>query len=613
VPDLIVPSTIQVFPSYVRIERDARHEYARTLALASYPHSISPGWFDSIIQVNEPNIDFSIHVNPLPRESAKTHLSQKALQFRGATLVLVRQGRAADPSITRALGDVERLRENIAYGNEQAFTISVFIQVRGRDRRELGERTDRITTTIHSLDCRALPTHWQHHIGFMSCLPEANNLLGRGRLFGTSAAATFYPFTNSDISMETGVMFGAQPGGGLIILNPFERTTLENSNLVVFAKSGAGKSFFLKTMTSRLLPTCHVYTLDSEDGYDAMCETVKGQYVRLTPDSLQINPFELYGGASNLAFSDTTSKGETNFFREKLLNLITLLELILSDEGALSQKEKAVLYQCLLKAYEKRGISPNPATHGYIPPTMQEFSEILAKVLRSDGRLGIDQELSERLERCLYLFPARTQVVLDNHFIDFTVRTLSDTLKPVGMFLVTEFLWARLHQAARRPNGSLPDTILLIDEVQPLMKFQQGAKFLAGLARCMQAYGAGLWCSTQNVGDFLSSDEGKSMQAIAAMKFLMRQDASIIDSVAQAFHLNPAQQRFLQKARRGEGLFATKNWSQMEVLASPLEVKMASITPASAPTQEQQAARASEQNHPQTMAYEKKDTRVLHL
>src|ERR1019366_8301685 len=151
VPGLIIPSTIQVFPSYLRIERDEQREYVRTLALASYPLNVYPGWFDSIIQVNESNIDFCIHVNPLSQESASTRLRQKALQFRGATLVSMRQGRTADPAITRALGDVERLHENITSGDEQAFTISVFIQVRGRDRQDLDERSERIVSAIHNL------------------------------------------------------------------------------------------------------------------------------------------------------------------------------------------------------------------------------------------------------------------------------------------------------------------------------------------------------------------------------------------------------------------------------------------------------------------------------
>src|SRR5205807_31920 len=180
-----------------------------------------------------------------------------------------------------------------------------------------------------------LPTHWQHHLGMLSCLPTANNSLVRTHLFGTGSAGTFFPFTGTDISMETGVMFGVQANGGLIIINPFNSKVLENANMVVFAKSGSGKSFFLKTVSCRLLSTCNVYVVDPEAEYQNLCEQVSGQYVRLSTESLQINPFELYVTAkqSEMDEEEEVKEEEGNFFREKLLNLITLLELLLSDHG----------------------------------------------------------------------------------------------------------------------------------------------------------------------------------------------------------------------------------------------------------------------------------------
>jgi hypothetical protein len=611
VPDLVTPSGLQIFPSYIRIEGESHHEYVRTLALASYPRSAYPGWFDSLIQVDEPNVDFSIHINPMPPERVGARLSQKAVEFRGAAMVSERQGRTADPSTSIALGDIEQLRANIARGNERVFTIAAFIQVRGRDRRELGERSDRLAGTIRGLDFRALPTHWQHHVGLMSCLPDANNQLGRSRLFGTGSASTFYPFTNSDISMDSGVMFGANPNGGLVILNPFNSQQLENGNMVVFAKSGAGKSFFLKTVTSRLLPTCNVYVIDPEAEYSNMCEAVKGQYVRLSSDSLQINPFELYGGATNTTKAIEDAKGEANFFREKLLNLITLLGLLLSDEGVLPQKEKAFLYKCLIKTYENRGINMDASTHGNTPPNMQEFYVIMSSALRGDDRFGVGQDtygLSERLERYLHLFPMRTRVVLDNRFIDYNIRELNDTLKPIGLFLIAEFLWTKIRQA-RQSNVPLPNTIILIDEAWLLMQFEQGAKFLEEMARRIRKYGGGLWCTTQNSDDFLGSDEGKTILAMATMKFLMKQDSSTIDSVVHTFHLSPGQKSFLLGARRGEGLFSTKSWSQMEVLASPLEAKMANTTLAST-TQLQQSAKDVELNYQQAASHEREVART---
>ena len=613
VSDLVTPSAIQIYPTYVRIEGESTHEYTRTLSITSYPRSAYPGWFDSLIQVDEPNVDFCVYITPLPPEQVNQRLARKSVEFRGSVLVAQRQGRTADPSSTIALEDVDRLRENLARGDERVFSMSVFIQVRGRDRRELTERSDRLASAIRSLDFRALPAHWQHQAGLSSCLPDINNQLGHGRLFGTSSAATFYPFTDSDISMDDGVMFGTHPNGGLIILDPFNRDVLENGNLVVFAKSGAGKSFFLKTVTSRLLNRCNVYVIDPEAEYSNMCEFVQGQYVRLSSDSLQINPFELYSVASNTQVADESiAKEDANFFREKLLNLITLLELLLADDGMLPQREKAFLYKCVVKTYENRGITMDPKTHGRTPPNMQEFYVILSSALRGDERFKVGQDtfgLSERLERYLHLFPTRTRVILDNRFIDFNIRELGDALKPIGLFLITEFLWIKIRQA-RQATTPQPNTIILIDEAWLLMQFSQGAQFLEELARRIRKYGGGLWCTTQNSDDFLGSDQGKTILAMATMKFLMKQDSSTIDSVVHTFHLSPGQKSFLLGARRGEGLFATRSWTQMEVVASAMEAKMANTTIASALTQGQQAAQDLEKNYKQTMEFERAQERA---
>jgi hypothetical protein len=585
--ELIAPSSIELYPWYMHINGEAGQEYVRTLAFMSYPRSAYPGWLDAIIQIDEPFVDFSLHIEPLSPEQVNMHLGRKATEFRGSVLAQARQGKSPDPTTAIALGDVEGLRAKLARGDERIFNLSLFVLVRGQTRRELSERNNRVISAIRSLDFRALPTHWQHHIGFLSCLPDLDNQLGRGRLFGTSSAATFYPFTSGDISMESGVLFGVHPSGGLVILNPFNSEVLENANLVVFAKSGAGKSFFLKTTTCRLLPTCQVYVIDPEAEYNNLCEQVRGQYIRLSSTSLQLNPFDLYkpgeqpvASASGEGKSEEEQEEQNTFFREKLLNLVTLFELLLGDGGALSQKEKAFLHRCLVKTYANRGISGDPTTHGRRAPNMQEFYLVMSSEKRGDHRFAVGEDsygLSERMERYLHLFPAQTSVELTNRFVDFNIRELNDTLKPIGLFLITEFLWTRMRQA-RQARVPQPHSIVLIDEAWLLMQFPQGARFLAEFSRRIRKYGGGLWCTTQNSDDFLGSEEGRTILAMATMKFLMKQDSSTIESVARTFRLSSGQRNFLLAARRGEGLFATKSWTPMEVVASPREAAMANTT-----------------------------------
>lgn len=583
-PELIAPCCIEVFPWYLRIDGEAGQEYVRTLAFVNYPRSAYPGWLDAIVQVDEPFVDFSIHITPLSPTQVNTHLGRKAVEFRGSVLASARQGKTPDPSTAIALSDVEALREKLARGDERIFNMSVFVLVRGRTRRELSERNNRINSAIRSLDFRALPAHWQHHIGFLSSLPDGNNQLGRGHLFGTSSAATFYPFTGDDTSMDKGVLFGVHSSGSLIILNPFNSDILENANLVVFAKSGAGKSFFLKTVSSRLLPVCKIYVIDPEAEYNNLCEQVNGQYIRLSSTSLQLNPFELYrpddAPGQKVNVLGNAQDEHDNFFREKLLNLITLFELLLGDNGSLPQKEKAFLHRCLIKTYANRGITGDPATHGHRAPNMQEFYLVMSSEKRGDLRFGVGEDtygLSERIERFLSIFPNSTNVELNSRFVDFNIRELNESLKPIGLFLITEFLWTKMRQA-RQSRIPQPNTIVLIDEAWLLMQFPQGAKFLAEFSRRIRKYGGGLWCTTQNSDDFLGSEEGRTILAMATMKFLMKQDASTIESVTRTFRLSRGQRNFLLAARRGEGLFATKSWTSMEVIASPREMQMANTT-----------------------------------
>ena len=156
----------------------------------------------------------------------------------------------------------------------------------------------------------------------------------------------------------------------------------------------------------------------------------------------------------------------------------------------------------------------------------------MSSALRGDDRFGVGEDtygLSESLERYLHLFPARTRISLDNRYIDFNIRELNEALKPIGLFMITDFLWTKMRQAGRS-NVIECNTIILIDEAWLLMQFRQGAKFLEEFARRIRKYGGGLWCTTQNSDDFLNLRmKAKTILAMSTMKFLMKQDSSTID------------------------------------------------------------------------------------
>jgi hypothetical protein len=579
-PDLLAPSSVQVTPWHLRIDGEAGEYYTRTLAFVNYPKSAYPGWLGNLLQISEPYLDFSIHITPVETQQVSTQLDRKVAEMRDTAQITQRQAQAESTDLLRG---IEQTRRSLLSDDEHFFRITALIQVHAGDKQELTERCSRVASAVRSLDFRLLPTHWQHHISLLSCLPDGDNPLERGHLFGTSAASTFYPFMESNVSMDSGVMFGLAPESGMVIVNPFKKDELENANMVVFASPGAGKSFFFKTLTCRLVHNCNVYVIEQKAEYNKICTHFGGQYIRLSSDALQLNPFDLYFSAP-LSMQEPSHPAETDkggFFREKLLSLVALFELLLSNDGTLSQKEKAFLYKCLVKAYEVRGITLDRTTHGRPVPNMQDMYFIMSSAARGDQRLGVGEDtygLSERLERYLSLFPEKTTVVPDKRFIAFNIQDLNDTLKPIGLFLINDFLWTKMQQS-RLATGLQPHALMLIDEIWPLMQQPQEAKFLSEWARRIQSYGAGLWCSTQHVNEFLNAEEGRTILALSAMKFLLRQDVTTIESVANAFRLSSDQRNFLLRAKSGEGLFATKSWVSMDVVSSTMEAEVARATP----------------------------------
>jgi len=385
--------------------------------------------------------------------------------------------------------------------------------------------------------------------------------------------------------MGEAVLFGALHNGSLVVIDPFNAEEWQNANLAVFGQSGSGKSFFLKCILARLAPRTRIYVIDPDGEYSRWAQHAGAQHVFLTSASLQINPFDL-----TRAGERQTSE-EPTFFREKLVNLITFLGLLVGTQGMLEQQEKSFLYRCLVKTYALYGITNDPQTHRYAPPCVADFYRVLCSATGEHDpyQVGVDRyQLAARLEQYLHLFPEQTTFTFNHPHLVFNVQQLAKSLKPVATFLITERLWTELsairahaEQAGATASASLghsPHSIVMIDEAWFLASFEDGANFLAEFARRIRKYGGGLWVGTQRSGDFLQSEQGKTLLAMCAAKLLFRHDTSSINEVTNTFRLHAGQRDFLLSAPRGEALLLTKVTAALEIVASPREQEMANTT-----------------------------------
>lgn len=564
VADLVAPGAFDVARAHVQLD----HQYARALVVTGYPRTVAPGWFQPLVDFEEP-IELSLHVAPFESGRMVAALTQQMVRYHSSRLFDARGGRLADPEREVALEDAERLRDALQRGEEKVFAVGLYLLLRAPSLRGLDDLTRRVETVLDGMLAHSRVAVWEQDGGFRSCLPEGiDHLLVQRNLDTTSLAMTF-PFSASALSTETGVLYGtARHNNSPVIFDPFD-PALENANLVVFAKSGAGKSYFTKLMALRnLMAGVDFVVVDPEDEYRRVCEAVGGQYVRLAIASPHhLNPFDLPP-------ADAGDAEGRDPLAERVAALIALLEVMLAGSGRpLGPRERALLDRALYRTYARAGVTPDPATHGRPAPLLRDLRDTL---VADDGEAadGLALELDRYVDGSLAgLFNAPTNVSLDRRFVVFNVQGLEQELRPLAIHQVASFVWNQVRRE-RRPR------LLDVDEAWSLMQFPEGGAFLAGLARRARKYYLGLVTITQDVADFLGCEHGRTVLANAAMKLLMKQDASTIGPVAEAFRLSDEERQFLLGAAKGEGLFfARGNHVALQVEASPAEHDLVTTAP----------------------------------
>ncbi len=594
--DLLAPAIVSLTRDTVRLD----DTLCRTLAVVGYPRHVCAGWLERLIDLDEP-LDMVLHLHPQPTATMIRQLSHRLVQLHSSRLLNEERSWIGHAELGVAYTDVKQMREKLQRGDERIFATSLYVHVRapvalrGPVRQLLDERVARVDQELANQQLVVRPATFEQDLGLLSCLPEGRDRLMRTRLLDTSSLATAFPFLSNSLSMPDGILFGTTANGSPVFIDAFS-PLLENANQVIFAKSGAGKSYGCKVQALRsLLRGVDVYVVDPEAEYGPLAAAVGGQTVRLAAGAEQhLNPFDLPVLAHQRADGPTNkpagedgageSRGEIardagDILADKVQSLHALLDLMLADRGptgtvGLSQREKGLLDRTLYEVYRRAGISSDQDTHSRPAPLLRDLYDVLVS-----GECGADEtHLADRLHRYAYgslsrLFAAPTNVELGNRLVVFDVRDMDAELRPLGLFLIADFVWTRIRRE-RRPR------LLVIDEAWTLMQYQEGGRFLASLARRARKYFLGLITITQDAEDFLSSEHGRTVLANSSVQLLMKQDSSTIEAVTRAFRLSTGERQYLLGCHKGEGLlFARGGHVALQIEASPFEHELATTDP----------------------------------
>lgn len=587
--DTIAPSSIEIQSGYFRLGT----RYGRTLYVYGYPRQIYTGWLSSIINLDEV-IDISMFVYPVESQVVLNNLRKKVTQLEASMQINAEHGKVRDPGLEAAIQDAEELRDQLQVGSERFFRYGLYLTIYGDSLDELGFIQHKVETILGQQLVMSKIASSQQEQGLNSTVPQMSDQLQIRRNMNTGAISTSFPFTSADLTQEKGVLYGINMhNNGLVI---FDRFSLENANMVVFAKSGAGKSFTVKLEALRtMMMGSDVIIIDPENEYQRLADAVGGSYIRLSLNSdTRINPFDLPRVVDNEEADDA--------LRANLVTLHGLLRLMLGGNQvaangavmpALAPSEEADLDQALIDTYARVGITSDPLTHNSPPPTIADLYETLLHM----G--GSGPQLAQRLRKYTSgtfagIFSQQSNIDINNHMVVFNIRDLEDELRPVAMYIVLSHIWNKTRTDQRK-------RMLIVDEAWQLMKYDDSANFLYSLAKRARKYYLGLTTVTQDVEDFMSSKMGRAIVANSSMQLLLKQSSSAVDVLSDVFKLTEEEKKRLANFPVGQGLFfAGQNHVHIQIIASPTEQGLITTNPQQLRNMQQQAAPQANQGAPQS-------------
>ena len=566
--DLIAPSSIEIHSSHFRLGT----KYGRTLYIYGYPRQIYTGWLSSLINVDEV-LDVSIYVYPVESQIVLKNLRKKVTQLEASMAVNNEKGMVRDPGLEAAIGDAEELRDQLQVGAERFFRFGLYVTLYADSLEELGLVQHKIETIFGQQMVFSKVASSQQEQGLNSTIPQMTDQLQIRRNMDTGAISTSFPFTSADLTQENGILYGINMhNNGLVI---FDRFSMENANMVVFAKAGAGKSFTVKIEALRsMMIGCEIIIIDPENEYQKLCEAVGGSYIRLSLNSnVRINPFDL-PRVIDVDESD-------NALRANLITLHGLLRLMLGTTQStatgtpislLSPAEEADLDQALIDTYARVGITTDPLTHNSIPPTVSDLYDTLLHM----G--GSGPSLAQRLRKYTTgtfagIFSQQSNTEINNTMVVFNTRDLEDELRPVAMYIILGHIWNIIRAEKKK-------RMLIVDEAWQLMKYDDSANFMFGLAKRARKYYLGLTTVTQDVEDFMSSKLGRAIVANSSMSILLKQSPSAVDVLSDVFKLTEEEKKRLSNFPVGQGLFfAGQSHVHIQIDASDTEKNLSNTNP----------------------------------
>lgn len=555
--DIIAPASVEIYPSYVKLEE----KLAKTYFVFSYPRYLTTGWLSPIINMDIP-LDISFFFHPIETGSILKQLRKSVTEVQAEIMEREEKGLIRDPALETAYQDLEDLRGRLQTAQEKMFKFGLYITVYADSLKELENIETTLRSTLESRLIYIKPALYQQKEGLISSFPYGSDLLQIHNTLNTAPLSSIFPFISFDLSSNEGILYGINKHNNSLVL--FDRFSMENANMVIFAKSGSGKSYAVKLEILRsLMMGTDCIILDPENEYKTLAESVDGSFFKISLSSeSHVNPFDLPEPREDESTDDV--------LRSNIINLVGLMRIML---GGLTPEEDAIMDQALSETYAAKDITANsdPKTWADNVPIMSDLEAVLETMEGADS-------LVERLRKFTKgtfasFFNQKSNISTDKNLVVFGIRDMEDELRPMAMFIIMRYIW-------NTARTTLKKRLLVIDEAWWMMRTEDGASFLFGICKRARKYWLGVTTITQDVSDFMKSEYGKPIITNSSIQILLKQSPATIDLIQHTFTLTEQEKFLLLETPVGEGIFfAGQKHVAIRIMASYTEDQIITTSP----------------------------------
>lgn len=554
--DLIAPAAFNVESNFIQLG----NVYCRTIFVVSYPRYISIGWSSPVINLSH-TMDVSMFFYPVKAEIILKQLKNKVGALEAQITGDHDKGAPRDPLRETALRDIEQLRDSLTQGTEHFFQFAFYITVYAETKDKLDQVSQDIEGIFGSKLISTRKVLYQARQGFNSTLPLCNDELLISFNMNSSPIAASFPFISAELTSDSGILYGINRHNNSLIL--FDRFSLQNANMVVFATSGAGKSYAVKLEILRtMMMGVDVIVIDPEMEYKHLSDAVSGTYINISLSSeSKINPFDLPRPMGQDISTEDVVRGA----------VITAKGLLRIMLGGMTTAQDSLMDRALIETYAKKDITNDADLRTVEPPIMQDLEEVL------EGMEG-SEELVLKLKKFTEgtfagLFNSPTNVDMKNQLVVFSVRDLEDELRPLAIYAIVNYIWNVVRSERKK-------RVLVIDEAWWLMQHEDSARFIFALVKRCRKYYLGVTTITQDVNDFLKSQYGQAIVTNSSMQLLMKQSPAAVDLVQKVFLLTDSEKYLLLESGVGEGIFfAGFKHAAIKIVASYTEDQIVTTNP----------------------------------